>query len=334
MPSQRSVTRFPTIGGSLNAHRNTELIENAAPPKSTMTTPTKATTTPSSTVSMITVVKATQGKASSSGNAVSSSSTRMAVLRSSSNKQERLKHSNGVRNTWISNVDMQDMNFRPSFLHLHAHEEYHRENDDDRDNENNNATQQYSLEGLTPHRPPFGQATGVEALVTPHEMKERNREATLSQLANWSCHAGESGEAYSSSPKRRPGSCSSTAGPFVRELRKLRSKRESKLLRMHSKSYSYNCSRFMRNSTNKDSRSTARMFVDVTLIGTWTPLFSSEVMTVLGYVHAVVRNESSTKVRASTGVSTGSGTDKQVGNADVDAHEHAHLACFCFMQTQ
>ena len=87
------------------------------------------------------------------------------------------------------------------------------------------------------------------------------------------------------SPKRP-----SAIGPLMKELLQLRSKRESKLLRLHASksnsSYSYKCSRFMRYSTTTNSMDST-CYVDVTLIGTqWMSFPSSSVTSILGYVPA------------------------------------------------
>lgn len=88
-------------------------------------------------------------------------------------------------------------------------------------------------------------------------------------------------------------------GPLMKELLQLRSKRESKILRLQTSksnsSYSYKCSRFMRYSTttNVISDSSRRCYVDVTLIGTQWMSFpsTSPVTSILGYVPTTQEEE-------------------------------------------
>lgn len=73
----------------------------------------------------------------------------------------------------------------------------------------------------------------------------------------------------------------STIGSTMRELLKVRSSREGKLLRLNASSYSYKCSRFM----NGDPRTKADHHVDVTLLGSFSFDTMSQVSTIIGYVH-------------------------------------------------
>lgn len=87
------------------------------------------------------------------------------------------------------------------------------------------------------------------------------------------------------SPKQHPNlsssSSSSTIGPMMKELFKIRSSREGKLLRLNATSYSYKCSRFMKG----DPRTHTKHHVDVTLLGSLVSDNLSQVSSIFGYLH-------------------------------------------------